>query len=387
VHLWVGSGALAAVCQALGERRCVVLALEPAERLGWRDAWTSALGPALAGWVSLPDGLATVALARQAAASLWPLLAQDPATVGATGGVAPPVLVALGGGSVMDVAKLLRCRPRDTSAGFEALAAAVRKREPWPAMDFAPLWLVPTTAATGSEVTRWATLWDTDTDNGNRAVRKLSFDEPFGWADRAFVDASLSLSCPPEVLRDGALDALSHALEAVWNHHANPVSDALALDAAQRILHVLPLALQQPHNPAWRHELSLAALVAGLAFSQTRTALAHALSYPVTLEQGLPHGRACAIWLPLVWRLAMGLSPRVDHALERLFACPPDEGAVQLEHWLSGVGVEPSPQAHGVPNAGQRIVEALASERGRNFIGSQCADGAADTHTGMAAPY
>jgi alcohol dehydrogenase YqhD (iron-dependent ADH family) len=171
-------------------------------------------------------------------------------------------------------------------------------------------------------------------------------------------------------MRDGALDALAHALEALWNRHANPVSDALAMDAARRVIDALPRALSQPDEPAWREQLSLAALTAGLAFSQTRTALAHALSYAVTLEQGLPHGRACAIWLPMVWRLAMGISDQVDRQLAQLFACPTDDGAARLEHWLNGVGVVPSPQAHGVIDAAQRVIEALSSERGRNFIGS-----------------
>lgn len=354
VTLRFGPGALAAVAAELGGRPCVVLALEPAQALGWRDTWSAALGPSLRAWVPVPEGLSTLSLARQLSATVWPLLARPD----------PPVLVALGGGSVMDLAKLLRCRPE--GQGFEALAAAVRRREAWPPLQRAPLWLVPTTAATGSEVTRWATLWDTDTD----AVQKLSFDEPFGWADRAFVDPELSASCPVEVMRDGALDALAHALEAIWNRHANPVSDTLAMSAASRILGTLPKALAQPHEAAWRVDLSLAALTAGMAFSQTRTALAHALSYAVTLEQGLPHGRACAIWLPMVWRLAIGISGPVDCLLGQLFGCPADEGAARLEHWLMAVGVSPSPQAHGVADAAQRVIQALSSERGRNFIGS-----------------
>jgi phosphonate metabolism-associated iron-containing alcohol dehydrogenase len=354
VALRFGPGALSAVAAELGGRPCVVLALEPAEALGWRDTWTQALGRSLVGWLSVPEGLSTVSMARQLSIPLWPLLARPD----------PPVLVALGGGSVMDLAKFLRCRPEGHD--FEALAAAVRRREAWPPLQRAPLWLVPTTAATGSEVTRWATLWDTDSE----AVQKLSFDEDFGWADRAFVDPELSASCPVEVMRDGALDALAHALEAIWNRHANPVSDALAMSAASRILAILPQALAQPLEPAWRAELSLAALTAGIAFSQTRTALAHALSYAVTLEQGLPHGRACAIWLPMVWRLAIGISPPVDHRLGQLFACPADEGAARLEHWLMAVGVSPSPQAHGVADAAQRVIQALSSDRGRTFIGS-----------------
>lgn len=358
VDVWLGEGALQAVCEALQGRSCVVLALEPAGPLGWRDTWQQVLGRSLQAWVPLPEGLATLALARQVSAELWPLLAVDPA----------PVLVALGGGSVMDIAKLLRCRPEP--ADFEALAAALRKQQPWPVLKHSSLWLVPTTAATGSEVTRWATVWDTDAEPGHGVARKLSFDEPFGWADRAFVDPLLSATAPLLIMRDGALDALSHALEALWNRHANPVSDQLALAAAQQLLQTLPQAVRSPADAAHRRALSQAALMAGLAFSQTRTALAHALSYAVTLEQGLPHGLACAIWLPQVSRLAIGVEARVDAHLAQLFGCRPGEVPSRLEAWLLDCGVEASPQTHGVHDAERRISAALRSERGRNFIGS-----------------
>lgn len=114
-------------------------------------------------------------------------------------------------------------------------------------------------------------MWDTQTE----PPMKRSFDEPFGYAERAFVDPDLTLTCPENVTRDCALDALSHALEAIWNRHSNPVSDQLAISAAKRIIAALPRCLEAPTDYGFREQLSLAALEAGLAFSQTRTARCH----------------------------------------------------------------------------------------------------------------
>jgi phosphonate metabolism-associated iron-containing alcohol dehydrogenase len=352
VQLRFGADALRAVSDDLGQQPCIVMALEPAARLGLQDEWRAVLGDRLHGWITVPEGLGSLAVARELSRSLWPLLEATPRGV----------LVGLGGGSVLDLAKLLRCRPRDGS--FEPIAQALRRTRGWPALERQPLWLVPTTAGTGSEVTRWATVWDTD---GPQAG-KLSFDEPFGWAERAYVDPALGASCPPAVTRDCALDALSHALESIWNIHANPVSDQLAVAAARGIIAALPQALRTPADPLPRRELALAALRAGLAFSQTRTALAHALSYELTLVQGTPHGLACAIWLASAWSLALGVHSRVDQRLAEVFGCPPAEGLRELESWLRQVGVDPDPQQHGIADASRRLRSALGSVRGRNFI-------------------
>ena len=331
----------------LGDRRALVLAFAQARALGLQTKWQDQLGERLAAWVDVPDGLSSVAMARELALRVWPLLAEQPELV----------IVAVGGGSTLDLAKILRCRPRD--GGFASLAAALRGQAPWPETEQSTLWLLPTTAGTGSEVTRWATVWDTDT----QPAVKRSFDEPFGYATRAIVAPALTLSCPPRLSRDCALDALAHSLEAMWNRHANPISDRLAMRAAQRIVNHLPASLEQPSDLALRCELSLAALEAGLAFSQTRTALAHALSYVVTLEQGLPHGLACALWLPTAWQLAEGCDARLDALLHQVFA-----SADALQDWLGRVGAGATPQQLGIADVPARVAGALASPRGRNFI-------------------
>jgi phosphonate metabolism-associated iron-containing alcohol dehydrogenase len=375
VDVRFGAGCAEALPQELGERAAVVMAFEPATALGWRDRWTQALGSRLRDWVEVPDGLSSVARCRELSGRVWSALAERPDTV----------LIGLGGGTTLDVAKVLRCRPVATAdrlvdqvlggfkpthpSGFEAVAAALRGQAPWPDLELAPLWMVPTTAGTGSEVTRWATVWDTD----STPAQKRSFDEPFGFAEKAFVDPLLALSCPTQVTRDTGLDALSHALEAIWNRHSNPFSDVLAVSAAQKVLKWLPVALGDPGDVAAREALSLASLQAGMAFSQTRTALAHALSYAVTLEQGVPHGLACALWLPAAWSLAQGRDPRVDALLGQVFddAAPQTSGLTavkRLQTWLSSVDAPCDPAAVGVLDAEQRIAAALGSARGRNFI-------------------
>jgi phosphonate metabolism-associated iron-containing alcohol dehydrogenase len=354
VDLRFGAGCSDAVPEALGARAAVVLAFEPATHLGLQARWQAALGSRLLDWVSVPDGLCSLALARALSVQVWPHMAALPGSV----------LVAVGGGSTMDLAKVLRCRPADGDIG--GIEAALRGAAPWPAMHTDPLWLVPTTAGTGSEVTRWATVWDT----GSVPACKRSLDEEWGYAQRAFVDPALTLSCPAAVTRDTALDTLAHALESLWNRHANPVSDQFAVQAARRVIDHLPGVLANPRELALRTQLSLAALEAGMAFSQTRTALAHALSYDVTLALGVPHGQACALWLPTAWQLAQGCNAQLDERLSEVFGAPAMEGAEQLTAWLREVGVDASPQAYGITDAPARVRAALGSPRGRNFIGA-----------------
>jgi alcohol dehydrogenase len=351
VQVDFGVGCAQRLGEVLGARRALVLAFEPARALGLVARWHESLGDRLVDWVDVADGLSSIARAGELAARVWPRLAAVPGCV----------LVAVGGGTTMDLAKVLRCRPSDSR--FDSLVVALRGGT-WPELEPTPLWLLPTTAGTGSEVTRWATVWDTDAT----PAHKLSLDEPWGYAERAFVDPTLSVSCPAEVTRDTALDTLSHALEALWNRHANPVSDRLAVSAARRVIATLPACLERPRDLALRTQLALAAVEAGLAFSQTRTALAHALSYAVTLEHGVPHGLACAIWLPVAWQLALGRDAGIDARLAQVFEEDVSHGPARLLAWLRGLGVDACPAAFGVHDADARINAALASPRGRNFI-------------------
>jgi phosphonate metabolism-associated iron-containing alcohol dehydrogenase len=273
-------------------------------------------------------------------------------------------LVAIGGGSVIDTAKLLQVATRETSfdALFDTLAAGGQ-----PEVERAfPLIAVPTTAGTGSEVTPWATLWD----RSSASPRKYSLHTAHSWPEWALVDPQLTLSAPPALTRNGALDALSHSLESIWNVNANPVSDTLAVEAARTVIATLPRLLDRPSDPMLRTTMSRASLMAGLAFSNTRTALAHSISYEMTLRHGLPHGLACSFTLPLVWRLAAGADSGRDGVLGRIFGAGQDEPWKALAAFLHGVGVATGFGDYGVTPAHARamIERALSGARGKNFV-------------------
>ena len=157
-----------------------------------------------------------------------------------------------------------------------------------------PIYAIPTTSGTSSELTHWATIWDND------AFIKHSLSNESLYPKEAIYDPCLTLSLPREITMHTALDALSHSFESIWNNNANPISTHYALNAIEIILRdLVALAVNLDSLPL-RSSIMQASIYAGLAFSNTQTALAHALSYPLTMRFGTPHGLACSFSLPLL---------------------------------------------------------------------------------------
>jgi alcohol dehydrogenase len=269
-------------------------------------------------------------------------------------------IVALGGGSVMDAAKVLAAADGD----FEKVKRHLETGSS-DGLGHIPIIAIPTTAGTGSEVTSWATVWDT------AAMKKYSLARETLYPEAALVDPLLTLGLPRAVTISTGLDALSHALESIWNVNANPVSSALAEVAAREVLEALPLLADDLGSEALRTRLARASLFAGLAFSNTRTALAHALSYHLTLHHGVPHGIACSFSLPMVMRAVAGCDPLCDASLKRIFGADLVAGSARLEAFLRRLDVSPNATDHGIAARDwQALVDgALAGDRGRNFIG------------------
>ena len=346
-----GWDALEGLPKLLGDRDAVVITFPEARAGGLESRLRALLGPRLREVVSDVEPNPEVGWFTPRYGEFWRRHA----------GCA---LVAVGGGSAIDTAKLLQVATPtgDFASLLDALAAG---RQPDVARAFA-LIAVPTTAGTGSEVTPWATLWD----RSSSTPKKYSLHVDETWPEAALVDPALTLSAPAVVTRNSALDALSHSLESIWNVNSNPVSDALAVEAARAVIDTLPRLLDAPSDRELRTAMSRASLMAGLAFSNTRTALAHSISYEMTLRHGLPHGLACSFTLPLVWRLAAGADAARDAVLARIFGEAQSDPWARLADFLHRVGVATTFADYGVAAAEARgmIEFALGGARGKNFV-------------------
>jgi phosphonate metabolism-associated iron-containing alcohol dehydrogenase len=275
----------------------------------------------------------------------------------------PEIVVALGGGSVIDSAKVFAAARGD----FAAMEAYLKKRagaetiKPW------PLIAVPTTAGTGSEVTCWGTVWD------NAGGAKFSLAHPGLYPEFSFVDPDLMTGKPRDLTIQTGLDALSHALESLWNRNANPVSMAHAITAARGVLTTLPLLADDLRNVELRDRMARAATLAGFAFSNTKTAIAHSLSYPITLRHNVPHGIACSFSLPMIIRSVRGEGGICKEGLGAIFGADAGSGADQLEALLHRLGVATDHRHYGIDDKewGELIDLAFDGERGQNFIGTR----------------
>ena len=217
------------------------------------------------------------------------------------------VVIALGGGSVLDSAKFFALQ-NEIVVNNGSLEIVGKAR----AM---PLFACPSTAGTGSELTQWATIWD------SKANVKYSLSHKCLYPQIAFYDISLLLSLPLSLSIHTTLDSLSHAVESIWNKNANPISTQYAKAAIELILENLPPLYEmltsldskdctlntadsrkstQETTQNLRRNLALACMHAALSFSNTQTALAHAISYPITMRFGVPHGLACSFTLPIL---------------------------------------------------------------------------------------
>lgn len=192
-------------------------------------------------------------------------------------------VIGMGGGSNMDVAKVTACFANNDRDFDEALASGDFCREG------VKLILIPTTAGTGSEVTNVGVFSDLQ-KNEKRPIRVDAF-----YADEAFIDPIFTYTMPKGVTANTGMDAFCHAIEAYWNKNSNPISDALAKQSLSLIFANLKKAYDDPDDACARENMALASLLAGLAFSQTKTTAAHVFSYPITAHYHTAHGQSCAV--------------------------------------------------------------------------------------------
>ena len=230
-------------------------------------------------------------------------LAGEPTTLDVVAGVealqraGADGIVAIGGGAVLDTAKAI-----SLLAANGGLLPSYGGADLFPKAGV-PMVAVPTTAGTGSEVTRFTVITDPDTH-----VKMLIGDRKMV-PRAAIVDPSLTVEAPPRVTASAGVDALTHAIEAYASRKANPLCDGLALSAIRRLSWSLPAAYDDGSNVLARTEAAIGALEAGLAFSNASVALVHGMSRPLGAIFGVPHGIANAMLLQVVVRYSLEAAP------------------------------------------------------------------------------
>ncbi len=207
-------------------------------------------------------------------------------------------LVALGGGSPMDVAKMIGVVANNGGRINEYLGSGNVKN------DIPPLVCIPTTYGTGSEVTPFAVLTNPKTQNKDPVISaKIS-------PQAGILDPELSVGLPAALGGPAGMDALTHSIESYTNLLAGPITDGLALQAIQLIGENLRLACANDYELAATENMLVASMLAGMAFAQTRLGNVHAMSHPVGAQFGVHHGLANAILLPYV--MEFNLTARLD---------------------------------------------------------------------------
>jgi len=200
------------------------------------------------------------------------------------------IVIGLGGGSSMDVAKLIAV----LAAGNQDIGAIYGIGNVQGGR--LPLVQIPTTAGTGSEVTNIAIVT-------TGATTKMGVVAPQLYADMALLDAELTLGLPPLVTAATGIDAMVHAIEAYTSRHKkNPLSDIFARKALGLLSANLVLACEDGRNVAARQAMLLGAMLAGQAFSNAPVAAVHALAYPIGGTFHVPHGLSNSLVLPHVLR-------------------------------------------------------------------------------------
>jgi aldehyde dehydrogenase (NAD+) len=209
-------------------------------------------------------------------------------------------IVSVGGGSVIDTGKAVAVTLKNGGMVNDHVAI-MRLTEPQ-----TPHIAVPTTAGTGSEVTNAAVI------TSPKAGRKVYIVDSYIIPNAAILDPRFTMTLPPALTAGTAMDAMTHAVEALTSTLAQPICDGLALQAIRLIRENLPLVIADPNDEQARLNMAIGATMAGQAFTVAQVGLAHSMSHTMGVLNHVHHGTACGIVLPKVMRF------NVDHAASKL---------------------------------------------------------------------
>jgi alcohol dehydrogenase len=255
-------------------------------------------------------------------------------------------ILGLGGGSVMDVAKLVAAFVRSNQKLEDAFGIGLlRSRE-------CHLVCMPATSGTGSEVSPNALLLD------EQARLKRAVISSYLVPDAAFIDPELTKTIPPAITASTGLDALAHCIEAYTNKFSHPMIDLYALEGISLAGRFLLRAVRCSDDMEAREGMALASVYGGLCLGPVNTAGVHALAYPLGAEYHIPHGVSVALLLPHVFRFnaeaaptkhadagrALGISAHSTTDMETA-----DAAATALGRLIEDSGLNPNLEGYGVP--------------------------------------
>jgi len=256
----------------------------------------------------------------------------------------PNCIVGVGGGSALDLAKLLAAFLRNDQRVEDTFGIGLL-----PSRN-CHLVCIPSTSGTGSEVSPNAILLD------ESAQLKKGVISPYLVPDAAFIDPTLTHSVPPAVTAYTGLDALTHLIEAYTNRFAHPLVDLYALEGIALCARFLPRAVRSPNDAEAREGMSRASVYGGLCLGPVNTAAVHALAYPLGGEFHLPHGLSNAVLLPAVFRFNAEASPERHASVAHALGATPQStalatafaGATALEQLTSDCGIDTNLAHHGI---------------------------------------
>jgi alcohol dehydrogenase class IV len=199
----------------------------------------------------------------------------------------PEVVIGIGGGSVLDVAKLVAAQLHNEQILSDYVGIGLLNGRK------VPLICAPATAGTGSEVSPNAILVDPDN-------QKKGIISPWLVPDQVYVDPLLTVSVPPSITAATGIDALTHCLEAYTNKFAQPFIDMFAAEGMRRIAANIVKAVHHGDDVHAREQVAMGSLLGGFCLGPVNTAGVHALSYPLGSRFHLPHGLSNALLLPYV---------------------------------------------------------------------------------------
>lgn len=245
------------------------------------------------------------------------------------------LVIGMGGGSVIDVGKVVSALLTNQGQLMDYLEVIGRSKRL--SVQPVPYVAIPTTAGTGSEVTRNAVV-----KSSERSV-KVSMRSPWMLPALAIVDPVLTYSMPPAVTAASGMDALTQLIEPFVSKKANPLVDGLCREGIQRAAQALPRAVKDGTDTAARADMSLVSLFGGLALANAKLGAVHGIAGPLGGMIPVPHGIACARLLPYVMQANVRAlrerhpeSPLLDRFAEVgcLLTGNPSAGATEGVQWL-----------------------------------------------------